>query len=174
MIYNLPGLRMYEQEWVRLHLLNMGSSQDIHVVHFHGQTLLQHGTQQHQLGVWPLLPGKDLGNERGPCYEVAGQDNLNIHNSPSFSPCASTTQGVRTQDSAIDLRQSHIPNYIQCIKKLVYDGCSPHRRNVWPSVFQQRSCVSPKQIRSPADDNINPRGLGQMKLFLLEGRLETY
>ncbi|XP_004706894.1 coagulation factor V [Echinops telfairi] len=57
MIYRLPGLVMYEQEWVRLHLLNMGSSQDIHVVHFHGQTLLENGTQQHQLGVWPLLPG---------------------------------------------------------------------------------------------------------------------
>lgn len=60
MIYSLPGLRMYEQEWVRLHLLNMGGSRDIHVVHFHGQTLLENGTQQHQLGVWPLLPGKDL------------------------------------------------------------------------------------------------------------------
>ncbi|XP_053462287.1 coagulation factor V isoform X1 [Nycticebus coucang] len=57
MIYNLPGLRMYEQEWVRFHLLNVGGSQDIHVVHFHGQTLLENGHQQHQLGVWPLLPG---------------------------------------------------------------------------------------------------------------------
>ncbi|XP_053771766.1 coagulation factor V isoform X2 [Desmodus rotundus] len=57
MTYNLPGLRMYEQEWVRLHLLNLGGSRDIHVVHFHGQTLLENGTQQHQLGVWPLLPG---------------------------------------------------------------------------------------------------------------------
>ncbi|KAM7336184.1 hypothetical protein ACRRTK_004677 [Alexandromys fortis] len=57
MIYNLPGLIMYEQEWVRLHLLNMGDSQDIHVVHFHGQTLLDNSTKQHQLGVWPLLPG---------------------------------------------------------------------------------------------------------------------
>ncbi|KAM9243389.1 coagulation factor V [Dugong dugon] len=57
MIYGLPGLMMYEQEWVRWHLLNMGSSRDIHVVHFHGQTLLENGTQQHQLGVWPLLPG---------------------------------------------------------------------------------------------------------------------
>lgn len=64
MIYNLPGLRMYEQEWVRLHLLNMGGSQDIHVVHFHGQTLLENGTHQHQLGVWPLLPGKDLGHKK--------------------------------------------------------------------------------------------------------------
>ncbi|ELK29872.1 Coagulation factor V [Myotis davidii] len=57
MIYKLPGLRMYEQEWVRLHLLDLGGSRDIHVVHFHGQTLLENGTQQHQLGVWPLLPG---------------------------------------------------------------------------------------------------------------------
>uniref|UniRef100_A0A2I2YY20 Coagulation factor V n=1 Tax=Gorilla gorilla gorilla TaxID=9595 RepID=A0A2I2YY20_GORGO len=57
MIYSLPGLRMYEQEWVRLHLLNIGGSQDIHVVHFHGQTLLENGNKQHQLGVWPLLPG---------------------------------------------------------------------------------------------------------------------
>ncbi|XP_045694555.1 coagulation factor V [Phyllostomus hastatus] len=57
MVYNLPGLRMYEQEWVRLHLLNLGGSRDIHVVHFHGQTLLENGTRQHQLGVWPLLPG---------------------------------------------------------------------------------------------------------------------
>uniref|UniRef100_A0A2K5DSE6 Coagulation factor V n=1 Tax=Aotus nancymaae TaxID=37293 RepID=A0A2K5DSE6_AOTNA len=56
-IYSLPGLRMYEQEWVRLHLLNIGGSQDIHVVHFHGQTLLENGNKQHQLGVWPLLPG---------------------------------------------------------------------------------------------------------------------
>ncbi|KAF6292812.1 coagulation factor V [Rhinolophus ferrumequinum] len=57
MLYNLPGLRMYEQEWVRLHLLNLGGSRDIHVVHFHGQTLLENGTHQHRLGVWPLLPG---------------------------------------------------------------------------------------------------------------------
>ncbi|KAM9003604.1 coagulation factor V isoform X1 [Sarcophilus harrisii] len=56
-IYNLPGLRMYEKERVRWHLLNMGGSQDIHVVHFHGQTLLENGTQKHRLGSCPLLPG---------------------------------------------------------------------------------------------------------------------
>ncbi|XP_072504798.1 coagulation factor V isoform X2 [Notamacropus eugenii] len=56
-IYNLPGLRMYEKENVRWHLLNMGGSQDIHVIHFHGQTLLENGTQLHRLGAYPLLPG---------------------------------------------------------------------------------------------------------------------
>ncbi|XP_074164404.1 coagulation factor V isoform X2 [Sminthopsis crassicaudata] len=56
-IYNLPGLRIYEKETVRWHLLNMGDSQDIHVVHFHGQTLLENGTQKHRLGACSLLPG---------------------------------------------------------------------------------------------------------------------
>ncbi|XP_038613796.1 coagulation factor V [Tachyglossus aculeatus] len=53
----LPGLRMYQDELVHWHLLNMGSSQDLHVIHFHGQTLLEGGTQAHRLGVYPLLPG---------------------------------------------------------------------------------------------------------------------
>ncbi|XP_038613808.1 coagulation factor V-like [Tachyglossus aculeatus] len=53
----LPGLRMYEGEVVHWHLLNMGGSQDLHVVHFHGQTLLERGKQDHRLGVYPLLPG---------------------------------------------------------------------------------------------------------------------
>uniref|UniRef100_G1PBL7 Coagulation factor V n=1 Tax=Myotis lucifugus TaxID=59463 RepID=G1PBL7_MYOLU len=58
MIYKLPGLRMYEQEWVRLHLLNVGGSRDIHVVHFHGQTLLENGGD-HQLFIFThnLVPG---------------------------------------------------------------------------------------------------------------------
>ncbi|XP_005294581.2 coagulation factor V-like [Chrysemys picta bellii] len=54
-IYHLQGLRMYKDELVRWHLLNMGGSKDIHVVHFHGQTFTE--VPGHQLGVCPLLPG---------------------------------------------------------------------------------------------------------------------
>ncbi|XP_026502805.1 coagulation factor V-like, partial [Terrapene carolina triunguis] len=54
-IYHLQGLRMYKDELVRWHLLNMGGSKDIHVVHFHGQTFTE--VPGHQLGVYPLLPG---------------------------------------------------------------------------------------------------------------------
>ncbi|XP_038250634.1 coagulation factor V-like [Dermochelys coriacea] len=54
-IYHLQGLRMYKDELVRWHLLNMGGSEDIHVVHFHGQTFTE--VSGHQLGVYPLLPG---------------------------------------------------------------------------------------------------------------------
>uniref|UniRef100_A0A8C0GY57 Coagulation factor V n=1 Tax=Chelonoidis abingdonii TaxID=106734 RepID=A0A8C0GY57_CHEAB len=54
-IYHLQGLRMYKDELVRWHLLNMGGSKDIHVVHFHGQTFTE--VPEHQLGVYHLLPG---------------------------------------------------------------------------------------------------------------------
>ncbi|XP_027536906.1 coagulation factor V [Neopelma chrysocephalum] len=55
--HNLQGLRMYEGERVRWHLLNMGGPKDIHVVHFHGQTFIEHGEPEHQLGTYTLLPG---------------------------------------------------------------------------------------------------------------------
>ncbi|XP_077198129.1 coagulation factor V [Paroedura picta] len=55
--YQLPGLRMYEDEMVHWHLLNAGGPKDIHVVHFHGQTFREQGMEKHQLGVYPLLPG---------------------------------------------------------------------------------------------------------------------
>uniref|UniRef100_A0A8C5U8V0 ferroxidase n=1 Tax=Malurus cyaneus samueli TaxID=2593467 RepID=A0A8C5U8V0_9PASS len=54
---NLQGLKMYEGETVRWHLLNMGGPRDIHVVHFHGQTFIEHGEPEHQLGTYTLLPG---------------------------------------------------------------------------------------------------------------------
>ncbi|XP_010280564.1 PREDICTED: coagulation factor V [Phaethon lepturus] len=55
--YHLQGLRMYEGELVRWHLLNMGGPKDIHVVHFHGQTFVEQGEPKHQLGTYTLLPG---------------------------------------------------------------------------------------------------------------------
>ncbi|KAH0625018.1 hypothetical protein JD844_033026 [Phrynosoma platyrhinos] len=55
--YQLQGLRMYTGEEVHWHLLNMGAPKDIHVIHFHGQTFREQGMEDHQLGVYPLLPG---------------------------------------------------------------------------------------------------------------------
>ncbi|XP_069492582.1 coagulation factor V [Ambystoma mexicanum] len=56
-IYNLPGLKMYTNELVRWHLLNMGGLKDIHVVHFHGQTFTEKNNHESQLSAYPLLPG---------------------------------------------------------------------------------------------------------------------
>lgn len=56
--YQLQGLWMYKDEEVHWHLLNMGGPNNIHVIHFHGQTFIEQGMEDHQLGVYPLLPGK--------------------------------------------------------------------------------------------------------------------
>ncbi|XP_029459292.1 coagulation factor V [Rhinatrema bivittatum] len=55
--YNLPGLKMYENELVRWHLLNMGGPKDIPVINFHGQTFTEKQSQKSQHGVYSLLPG---------------------------------------------------------------------------------------------------------------------
>ncbi|KAL7983436.1 hypothetical protein Chor_000312 [Crotalus horridus] len=55
--YQLQGLKMYKDENVHWHLLNMGGPKDIHVVHFHGQTFTEEGREDNQLEVLPLLPG---------------------------------------------------------------------------------------------------------------------
>uniref|UniRef100_A0A8C4IUV6 ferroxidase n=1 Tax=Dicentrarchus labrax TaxID=13489 RepID=A0A8C4IUV6_DICLA len=56
-IYNLKGLRMYTNQLVGWHLINMGSPKDFQSVHFHGQTFLYKKTTSYRQAVYPLLPG---------------------------------------------------------------------------------------------------------------------
>ncbi|XP_009700286.1 PREDICTED: coagulation factor VIII-like [Cariama cristata] len=53
----LPGLVMAQQRPVRWHLLNMGSTEDIHSVHFHGQLFSVRTSQEYRMGVYNLYPG---------------------------------------------------------------------------------------------------------------------
>ncbi|XP_050757433.1 coagulation factor VIII isoform X1 [Gymnogyps californianus] len=53
----LPGLVMAQQQRVRWHLLNMGSTEDIHSVHFHGQLFSVRTSQEYRMGVYNLYPG---------------------------------------------------------------------------------------------------------------------
>ncbi|XP_066456094.1 coagulation factor V isoform X2 [Eleutherodactylus coqui] len=55
--YNLQGINMYQNELVRLHLLNMGGPKDIHVVNFHGQTMTEQIKAEFQHPTYPLMPG---------------------------------------------------------------------------------------------------------------------
>lgn len=57
-IYSLKGLRMYTNQLVRWHLINMGSPKDFQSVHFHGQTFLHKKTTSYRQSIYPLLPGK--------------------------------------------------------------------------------------------------------------------
>ncbi|XP_076119380.1 coagulation factor V [Alosa pseudoharengus] len=56
-IFGLKGLRMYSNQLANWHVFNMGASNDVHSVHFHGQTFLNHQSKLHRQGVYPLLPG---------------------------------------------------------------------------------------------------------------------
>ncbi|XP_054915736.1 coagulation factor V [Poeciliopsis prolifica] len=56
-IYSLKGLRMYTNQLVRWHLMNMGSPKDVHSVYFHGQTFRNVKTKSYRQAVFPLLPG---------------------------------------------------------------------------------------------------------------------
>ncbi|XP_005994800.1 coagulation factor VIII [Latimeria chalumnae] len=53
----LPGLVMAQKQLVRWHLLNMGGSDDIHAVHFHGQLFTVRGDQDYRMGILNLYPG---------------------------------------------------------------------------------------------------------------------
>ncbi|NXH15516.1 FA8 factor, partial [Bucco capensis] len=53
----LPGLAMAQQQRVRWHLLNMGSTKDIHSIHFHGQLFSVRTSQEYRMGVYNLYPG---------------------------------------------------------------------------------------------------------------------
>uniref|UniRef100_G3P3P6 Coagulation factor V n=1 Tax=Gasterosteus aculeatus aculeatus TaxID=481459 RepID=G3P3P6_GASAC len=56
-IYNLKGLRMYTDELVCWHLINVGSPKDFQSVHFHGQTFIHKKITSYRQAVYPLLPG---------------------------------------------------------------------------------------------------------------------
>ncbi|KAM9804466.1 coagulation factor V [Neosynchiropus ocellatus] len=56
-IHNLKGLRMYTNQLVSWHLINMGSPKDFQSVHFHGQTFIHKKTTSYRQAVYPLLPG---------------------------------------------------------------------------------------------------------------------
>lgn len=49
---------MAEQQRVRWHLLNMGSTEDIHSIHFHGQLFSMRTSQEYRMGVYNLYPGE--------------------------------------------------------------------------------------------------------------------
>ncbi|XP_019337450.1 coagulation factor VIII [Alligator mississippiensis] len=57
MMDTLPGLAVAQHQRVRWHLLNMGSTEDIHSVHFHGQLFSVKKNQEYSMGIYNLYPG---------------------------------------------------------------------------------------------------------------------
>uniref|UniRef100_A0A8C7EGX0 Ceruloplasmin n=1 Tax=Nothoprocta perdicaria TaxID=30464 RepID=A0A8C7EGX0_NOTPE len=54
---NLPGLTMFEGEWVNWYLLGMGQEIDVHTVHFHAETFTYKNGKSYRADVVDLFPG---------------------------------------------------------------------------------------------------------------------
>ncbi|XP_060105083.1 hephaestin [Heteronotia binoei] len=54
---NLPGLTMYQGDWVNWFLLGMGQEIDVHTVHFHAETFLFRSGKSYRADVVDLFPG---------------------------------------------------------------------------------------------------------------------
>ncbi|XP_063169509.1 hephaestin isoform X1 [Candoia aspera] len=54
---NLPGLMMYEGDWVNWYLLGMGQEIDVHTVHFHAETFIYRNGKSYRADVVDLFPG---------------------------------------------------------------------------------------------------------------------
>ncbi|XP_069723793.1 hephaestin isoform X2 [Phaenicophaeus curvirostris] len=53
----LPGLNMFQGEWVNWYLLGMGQEIDIHTVHFHAETFIYRNGKSYRADVVDLFPG---------------------------------------------------------------------------------------------------------------------
>uniref|UniRef100_A0A663EWQ2 ferroxidase n=1 Tax=Aquila chrysaetos chrysaetos TaxID=223781 RepID=A0A663EWQ2_AQUCH len=54
---NLPGLTMFQGEWVNWYLLGMGQEIDVHTVHFHAETFMYKSGKSYRADVVDLFPG---------------------------------------------------------------------------------------------------------------------
>ncbi|NXV78051.1 HEPH protein, partial [Atlantisia rogersi] len=53
----LPGLTMFQGEWVNWYLLGMGQEIDVHTVHFHAETFIYKNGKSYRADVVDLFPG---------------------------------------------------------------------------------------------------------------------
>ncbi|XP_062441075.1 hephaestin isoform X3 [Rhea pennata] len=54
---NLPGLTMFQGEWVNWYLFGMGQEIDVHTVHFHAETFTYKNGKDYRADVVDLFPG---------------------------------------------------------------------------------------------------------------------
>nr|XP_009675609.1 PREDICTED: hephaestin isoform X2 [Struthio camelus australis] len=54
---NLPGLTMFQGEWVNWYLLGMGQEIDVHTVHFHAETFTYRNGRGYRADVVDVFPG---------------------------------------------------------------------------------------------------------------------
>uniref|UniRef100_A0A3Q1GC09 ferroxidase n=1 Tax=Acanthochromis polyacanthus TaxID=80966 RepID=A0A3Q1GC09_9TELE len=155
-IYSLKGLRMYTDQLVRWHLINMGSPKDFHSVYFHGQTFLHKKTTSYRHAVYPLLPGSfatlemhpskpglwQLETEVGFSQQKGMQTLFLVLDNDCYRPLGLQSGSVKDkQITAINTRGYWEPHLARLDNGGKYNAWSTDRENSWIQVDFQRPVV---------------------------------
>ncbi|XP_028250097.1 coagulation factor V [Parambassis ranga] len=155
-IYSLKGLRMYTNQLVCWHLINMGSPKDFHSIHFHGQTFLHKKTTSYRQAVYPLLPGGfatlemypskpglwQLETEVGVNQQKGMQTLFLVLDNDCYRPLGLQSGSVKDdQITAINTRGYWEPHLARLNNQGKYNAWSTERNNSWIQVDFQRPVV---------------------------------
>ncbi|XP_070770909.1 coagulation factor V [Enoplosus armatus] len=155
-IYNLKGLRMYTNQLVCWHLLNMGSPKDFQTVHFHGQTFLHKKTTSYRQAVYPLLPGSfatlemypskpglwQLESEIGFNQQKGMQTLFLVLDNDCYRPLGLQSGSVKdNQITAINTRGYWEPYLARLNNQGKYNAWSTEQNHSWIQVDFQRPVV---------------------------------
>uniref|UniRef100_A0A671Y3N9 ferroxidase n=1 Tax=Sparus aurata TaxID=8175 RepID=A0A671Y3N9_SPAAU len=155
-IYNLKGLRMYTNQLVCWHLINMGSPKDFQSVHFHGQTFLHRKTTSYRQAVYPLLPGSfdtlemypskpglwQLETEIGFNQQKGMQTLFLVLDNDCYRPLGLQSGSVKdNQITAINSRGYWQPHLARLNNQGKYNAWSTEQNSSWIQVDFQRPVV---------------------------------
>lgn len=158
-IYSLKGLRMYANQLVNWHLINMGSPKDFHSIHFHGQTFFNKHKDPHRQGVYPLLPGGFatlemmpskpglwmLESEVGIPQQRGMQTLFLVLDNVCGHPLGLNSGAVKdSQITASDYRDYWLPNLARLHNTGKYNAWSTTKQDQWIQVDFQRPVVISK------------------------------
>ncbi|XP_074513772.1 coagulation factor V [Sebastes fasciatus] len=154
--YNLKGLRMYTDQLVCWHLINMGSPKDFQSVHFHGQTFIHKKITSYRQAVYPLLPGSfatlemypskpglwQLETEVGFSQQKGMQTLFLVLDNDCFRSLGLQSSSVKDdQITAINTRGYWEPHLARLNNPGKYNAWSTEQNRSWIQVDFQRPVV---------------------------------
>ncbi|XP_042350292.1 coagulation factor V [Plectropomus leopardus] len=155
-IYSLKGLRMYTNQLVRWHLINMGSPRDFQSIHFHGQTFLHKKITSYRQAVYPLLPGSfatlEMNASRPGLWQLETEVGFNqkkgmqtlflVLDNDCSRPLGLESGSVKdSQITAINTRGYWEPYLARLNNGGKYNAWSTEQSNSWIQVDFQRPVV---------------------------------
>ncbi|XP_073329346.1 coagulation factor V [Pagrus major] len=155
-IFNLKGLRMYTNQSVFWHLINMGSPKDFQSVHFHGHTFLHKKTTSYRQAVYPLLSGGfatlEMNSSKPGLWQLETEIGFNqqkgmqtlflVLDNQCDRPLGLQSSSVKdNQITAINTRGYWEPHLARLNNQGKYNAWSTEQNSSWIQVDFQRPVV---------------------------------